>query len=133
MRGGAIPLFAFGTLLLVLFIGNWIWDPHGLDPLAAGVGALLVYGTAVAIVLRDGRHAVRRGPPEPVTAPETVPQASFGAAIAGFGVASFAFGFTFGNFLIYFGIALSVVGIGRMLVERRAERRTRARLEEARR
>ncbi len=36
MRGGAIPVLAWGTLLLVLFVGNWIWDNRLINPLVAG-------------------------------------------------------------------------------------------------
>ena len=32
MRGGAIPVLAWGTLLLVLFVGNWIWDNTSHQP-----------------------------------------------------------------------------------------------------
>ena len=75
MRGGAIPVLCWGGLLLVLFIGNWIWDPHGVDPPAAAFGAVAIFISAGLIVLFSGRRALRRGPPEPDPAPQSLPGA----------------------------------------------------------
>ena len=124
MRGGAIPLLAWGTLLLLLFIGNWIWDKSVVNQLAAAAAALIIYATAAALIWRAGRRAVRRGPPEADPTPETVPQNSSGAAIAALAFASIVFGFTFSSFLVYFGAALMVIALGRIAVERQAQRRT---------
>jgi hypothetical protein len=117
-----------GTLLLVLAIGDAVWDPHGVDPLVAFAGSGLVYAAALAVVALSGRQAVRRGAPEPRADPEAVPQASLGAVAAGLSLACLVFGFTFGHFLIYFGAGMLALSLGRLVVERRAERRTRARL-----
>ena len=124
MRGGAIPLLAWGTLLLVLFIGNWIWDKSVVNQLAAASAALIVYTTALLLIWRAGRRALRRGPPEADRTVEAVPQNSSGAAIAALAFASIVFGFTFGSFLVYFGAGLMVIALGRIAVERQAQRRT---------
>jgi hypothetical protein len=133
MRGGAIPLLAWGTILLVLYIGNWVWDATGVNPAATALAVLVIYGAAIALIWLAGRRAVRRGPPEPRRQPRAEPQASSGAAIAAFAFASIVFGFTFGSFATYFGAGLLVVAIGRIAIEKRAERASVAASEEARR
>ena len=122
MRGGAIPLLAWGTLLLVLFIGNAIWDAKLVNALTAAFSALVIYAAAALIAVRSGSRALRRGPPEPDPAVHAVPQASTGAVLIAFSIASLVFGFTFGSFLIYFGAGLLVLSVGRTLGELRAER-----------
>jgi hypothetical protein len=124
MRGGAIPLLAWGTLLLVLCIGNWIWNGKAVGSGAASAAVLIVYGFAV-LVWRSGREAIRRGPPEPRTETEAVPQVSLGAVLAGLAIACILFGLAWANFLVYFGAGLLLVSLGRVAVEVRSERMTR--------
>jgi hypothetical protein len=133
MRGGAIPILAWAVLLTVLFIGNWIWDSHGVNPIVAAAGALITFATAAWVLIRSGRAAVRPGPPEPRTEVETVPELSSGAVLAALAFACMMFGFTFGNFLVYFGAAVLVASLGRIAVEVRSERETRRRVMEGRR
>jgi hypothetical protein len=94
----------------------------------AAFAALVIYLGAALIALRSGARAVRRGPPEPETEPQSLPQASSGGFITALGVACFLFGFSFGAFLIYFGAALAVLGMARLGVEVRAERAARRRI-----
>jgi len=124
MRGGAIPLLAWGSLLLILYIGNWIWDATGTNPWSTALAVLLIYGAGALLILRGGRRAVRRGPPPPDPDPHTIPQASTGAVLAAIGFAAIVFGFTFGSFVTYFGAGLLLIAIARLITERRAERRT---------
>ncbi len=126
MRGGAIPIIAWGTLLLVLAIGNWVWDDKLVNGLAATFAVLAIYGTAVLLRLRGGGRVLRKGPPDPDPSPQALPQASSGAVMSGLGFASIVFGFTFGSFLIYFGGGLLIVGLGRLVQELRAERESTA-------
>ena len=132
MRGGAIPLLAWGTILLLLYIGNWIWDATGVNPAVSALAVLVIYAGAVALTLRAGRRAIRRGPPEPIARIRAEPRASSGAALAAFAFASIVFGFTFGSFAIFFGAGLLVIAIGRIVVEKRAERASVAASEEGR-
>lgn len=122
MRGGAIPMLAWGTLLLVLLIGNWIWTGDsvqiGLFAMATG----LIYATA-ALLVAWNREAVRRGPPPPAADPDVVPQASLAATLVGLGIACIGFGLVWAGFLIYFGAAVVVLSLGRMVLELRAELR----------
>ena len=124
MRGGAIPILVWGTILLVLAIGNWIWDAKPVNGDAATAAVLIIYGFGVAVWLAR-REAIRRGPPEARTENEVVPQASVAAMIIGLSAGCALFGLAWAKFLLYFGIAMFVLGVGRLIIERRAQRATR--------
>ena len=124
MRGGAIPIFAWGTILLVLAIGNWIWDGRPVNSGAATAAVAIVYGYGVAVWLLR-REAVRRGPPEPRTEVENVPSASVSAMVLGLSAGCALFGLAWANFLLYFGAAMFVAALLRLGFELRAERATR--------
>lgn len=127
MKGGAIPLLAWGLLLTVLFVANAVWDARFVNAATAAFAALVVFAAAALVVLRSGRTALRRGAPAPSSEPQAVPHASAGAALAALGLASIVFGFTFGKFLVYFGAALLAAALSRIVLELRAERRDRNR------
>jgi hypothetical protein len=122
VRGGAIPILAWGLLLFILFIGNSVWNVRLVDSLAAGFAALAIFLFGAALILLGGRTAVRRGPPEHSADPTPVAAASVGAAACGVAIACILFGFVFGSFLIYFGAGLLAFALGRVVVEVRAER-----------
>ncbi len=124
MRGGAIPILAWGTILLVLAIGNWVWNDKTVNGAAASAAVLIIYGFGVALWLAR-REAIRRGPPPPRTAAEAVPQASASAMLIGLSVGCALFGLAWAKFLLYFGIAVFVLAVGRLIIELRAERATR--------
>jgi hypothetical protein len=129
MRGGAIPVLAWATLLLILFIGNWIWDAKPVNAATAGFAALVIYAVGAALWLAR-REAIRRGPPAPSAEPQAIPQMSLGAALAGLSVAAILFGFVWAQFLVFFGAALLVVSLARVYREWRTERLSRGRIEE---
>jgi hypothetical protein len=124
VRGGAIPVLAWGTLLLVLFIGNWIADDKGVNPAVAGFasGVIYVIGLLLWLLRRD---AIRRGPPRPRADPEPLPTSSLGAAGLGLSLGCALFGIVWSKFLLYLGVAMFVVALGRIAMEVRAERMTR--------
>lgn len=124
MRGGAIPILAWGTILLVLAIGNWVWDDKPVNGATATAAVVIIYGFGVAMWLAR-REAIRRGPPEPRSEAEAVPQASVSAMLMGLSVGCALFGLAWAKFLLYLGMALFVVSVGRLIVELRAERTTR--------
>lgn len=124
MKGGAIPLLAWGSLLLVLLTINWIWTGDAIQVGSLAFAVIVVLGSVGSLALKN-REALRRGAPDPQIEPEAVPQASLGAALAGFAIATFMFGFVFGTFLIFFGAGLLVASLGRLVVELRAQHRTR--------
>jgi uncharacterized iron-regulated membrane protein len=124
MRGGAIPILAWGTILLVLAIGNWIWNGKPVGSGAASAAVLIIYVFGV-IVWLSRREAIRRGPPEPRPDLDSVPQASLAAAGVGVSLGCILFGIAWAKFLVDFGIGLLVLSIGRLVLEIRAERRSR--------
>jgi len=127
MRGGAIPLLAWGTLLLVLAIGNWIWNAKTVSGLSATVAMLIVYAFALFLWLAR-RESIRRGPPEPRSTPEVVPLYSLAAVVIGLSIGCILFGLIWAKFLVYFGAGLLVLAVGRLVLELRAERRTAQRI-----
>ncbi len=121
MRGGALPMFAWGTVLLVLYVGNWIWEGR-IVQVGSTVMALLIIYLAGLLVWMLRRDAVRRGPPEADPGPEPAPAASSGAVLAGLSVGAIMFGVAWAKFLVYFGAGMLVLSLGRIVVELRAER-----------
>ena len=121
MRGGAIPILAWGTILLVLAVGNWVWNGRLVGGLAASAAVAIIYLFGLAVWLAR-REALRRGPPEPRTEPESVPQTSLAAVGIGVSAGCALFGLAWAKFLLDFGIALFIVSVGRMALELRAER-----------
>ncbi len=124
MRGGAIPILAWGTILLVLAVGNWVWDDKTVNGAAASAAVLIIYGFGAALWLAR-REAIRRGPPPRRTDAEAVPQVSVAAMLIGLAAGCALFGLAWAKFLLYFGIAVFVLSVGRLIIELRAERATR--------
>jgi len=124
VRGGAIPILAWGTILLVLAIGNWVWNGRAVGGAVATAAVAIVYGFGVAVWLAR-REALRRGPPEAADEPEAIPQASLSAVLIGLSAGCALFGLAWAKFLLYFGIALFIAALGRLYLELRAERATR--------
>jgi uncharacterized iron-regulated membrane protein len=132
MRGGAIPLLAWGTLLLVLCIGNAVWNGRAISAAAAAFAAVVIYAFGLALWLAR-RESIKRGPPPPSSEPESVPEHSLAAVLAGMSVAAILFGLVWANFLVYFGGAMLVASLGRVALELRAERSSRRSVDPARR
>lgn len=126
MRGGSIPIFVWGTILLVLAIGNWVWNGKWVAGAAASAAVLIIYGFGVAVWLLR-REAIRRGPPEAGAEVEQVPQISVAAFMLGLSAGCALFGLAWAKFLLYFGIAMFLASLGRLVVELRAERAARRR------
>jgi formate hydrogenlyase subunit 3/multisubunit Na+/H+ antiporter MnhD subunit len=127
VRGGAIPVFAWGTLLFVLFVGNWIWDAKPVNAEVAAAASLIVYAWAIFLWLAN-RESVKTGPPEPEVETAEVPRESFAAMLIGLSIGCILFGLTWAKFLVYFGIGALVLSLGRLGRELRAERATRRRV-----
>jgi hypothetical protein len=124
MRGGAIPVLAWGTVLLVLAIGNWVWNAKPVGGAAASAAVAIIYLVGVALWV-SRREAIRRGPPDSRPALDSVPQASLAAAGIGVSLGCILFGIAWAKFLVDFGIGVLVLSIGRLVLEMRAERRSR--------
>jgi len=128
VRGGAIPVFAWGTILLVLYIGHAIWDARTVQIVITGFAVLAIYGLGLVLWLAH-REAIRRGPPEQDTGATPAPSASAAAASAGFAIACILFGFVWSTFLVYFGAAVLLFSAGRALIELRAQRASAERVQ----
>jgi uncharacterized iron-regulated membrane protein len=124
MRGGAIPVLVWGTILLVLAVGNWVWDAKPVNSGAASVAVLIIYGAGIAL-WRARRESVRPGPPEPRTEIDTVPQGSVAAVLVGLSIGTIMFGLAWAKFLVFFGLGLLLLSLGRLVLELRAERASR--------
>lgn len=131
MRGGAIPLLAWGAVLAVLGAINWIWTDDAVQVATFGFAVLVVVGGGVAAAVAH-RSALRPGPPTADRDPEALPEVSVGAVLAALGVGSIAFGLVFGNFFVYCGAAVVLGAAGRLSVEISAQRRSRREARERR-
>jgi hypothetical protein len=120
VRGGAIPLLAWGTLLVVLLVGNWIWTGDAVQVGSFALAAGVVYALAVLLVV-SSRQALKTGPPPPEDELEVVPEASLAAVLVGVSIACIGFGLVWAGFLIYFGAGVLVLSLGRLVLELRAE------------
>lgn len=127
MRGGAIPILCWGTILLVLAIGNAVWDSKPVNGIEAFAASLIIYVVALLVWLAR-RDAIRRGPPPPEAELEAVPEASTGAMFIGISVATIVFGLAWAKFFVFFGAATLVLSFGRLYIELRSERATKKRL-----
>lgn len=124
MRGGAIPVVAWGTLLLALFALNWIWEGRLIQVGSTTFALVAVYGTGLGLWLLR-REALARGEPGRPDAPEALPESSIGAVLAGLSIACILFGIVWAQFLVFFGAAMLLLAVGRTVVELRAQRRAR--------
>ena len=123
MRGGAIPLFLWGTGLVVLLVINAIWTHSAVQVAMFGFAVAVVYGTALALSIRRS-EALRRGAPEPEASPEAVPQVSLAAMALGLAIGAMVFGVVFGKFLVFIGAGVWLLAAGRLVVEVRAQRKS---------
>lgn len=125
MRGGAIPLLVWGSLIAVILALNWVWTGDAIQVASFAFTVLTVLGWALALVLQRPREALRRGQPSPSDEPQTVSSASYGSMLLAVGAATIVFGLAFGQFLVFFGAGLMVVAAGVVARELHAERRAR--------
>jgi sugar phosphate permease len=130
VRGGAIPVFAWGTILLASYVLNWIWEGGRSIEVAVTLAALIViYGAGLCFYL--ARHeSLHKGAPEPKTTLDAQPTHSIGAVLAGLSVGMILFGLAWAKFLVYLGIALLIVSWARLAVEWRSQRASLRSLQE---
>jgi hypothetical protein len=121
VRGGAIPLLCWATLLAVLLAINWIWTGDAVQVGTFAYAALSIYAGGLLLWLLS-RVAIRPGPPAASGDPQAVPDASLAAVGTALSVACILFGLAWATFLVFFGAGLLVLSLGRLAVELRAER-----------
>jgi uncharacterized iron-regulated membrane protein len=121
VRGGAIPLLCWATLLVLLLAINWIWTGDAIQVGTFAFAALAIYlgGLTLWLVRRE---ALRKGPPPPRSDPEAVPEASLAAVAIGLAIGCILFGLAWAQFLIWFGGGVLVLSLGRLAVELRGQR-----------
>ncbi|MGZ4295820.1 MAG: hypothetical protein ACXVE4_01910, partial [Solirubrobacteraceae bacterium] len=125
VRGGSIPLLAWGALLAVLMTICWIWTDDAIQVGTFAFAVTVVWGGALLLAAAGGREALRPGSPPPSPEAEAVPVASAGAVLVALAIASLVFGLAFGRFLVYFGAGVLVLGLGMVALEHVQERRAR--------
>jgi hypothetical protein len=125
MRGGSLPLLAWGALLAVLMVICWIWTGDAIQVATFGFAVAVVWGSAVLLAAAGRGEPLRRGPPPPDPTPHPVSTASMGSLLVAVAVASIVFGFAFGKFMIFFGIGLLILALGLLARDRAEERRIR--------
>jgi hypothetical protein len=124
MRGGSIPILAWGVLLSILTIGNAIWEGRWLQAGQFAFAAIVIFAFALFVFALSGRRALHKGPPEVTREHTAVPEASVGAVVAALSLAMLLFGFVFGSSLIYMGAGFLALSLGRLALEVRSERQT---------
>lgn len=123
MRGGAIPILVWGTILTVAYALLVIWTGSGVNAAVTGFAVLITFGTGLALVLLRPREALRKGPPPASPEPRAIISSSLGAVLFAIGVGVMVFGFAFGHFIIYFGAGLIVASSGVLTLESASRRR----------
>lgn len=121
MRGGAIPLLCWATLLAALLAINWIWTGDAIQVGMFAYAALSIYAGGLLLWLLSNA-ALRRGAPIAREDPEAVPRASLAAVLVALSIACILFGLAWAKFLVFFGAGLLVVSLGRLALELHAER-----------
>jgi hypothetical protein len=124
MKGGAIPLAIWATLIAGLFAAHWLWTGDTLQNGAFGFALGLIVACGTLAVLHD-RDAIRPGPPEPDVDPQTLPSASLGAVVIAAAVVACGFGLVFGAFLVFISAGILAGGIVILARELAGERRAR--------
>lgn len=117
MSAGARVLLAWAGLLLVLTVINAIWVSPSLQSAELTFATLLIAAAAVGALA----WARRSGPDDGSRA---IPDISFGTALAGAAVAVTLYGLAFGHAIVYIGLGLFVLAVGRLIIELRASRRS---------
>jgi cation transport ATPase len=125
MRGGALPLIAWGLLLVVLLVVNAVWTSDTIQVALFGFAAGVVFLSGIAFAVASRGEALRRGAPPASDEPEAVPTSSVGAVMVAVGFAALMFGLAFGRFLVYFGAGLVIASLAQVAREIRDERRAR--------
>lgn len=113
MRRAAIPLVAWGALLALWTLVQLIFSPDAITVALLGGASLAVFLTAAVVALAAA------GPEE-----RPIPDVSVATVTAAVGVSIAVIGAQFGTWCILLGLGLAAFGLGGVVRERRAERRS---------
>jgi hypothetical protein len=120
MRFSAVPLAVYALLIGITSAVLWVWTPYTLPPAMLSGGAVLFAVVAIVVALR-GRRMDARG-----TRPEgEVPDLSFATVGIALGIINVVVGLYLGLYLILIGAGILAFGLGGLIREARAQRRSR--------
>lgn len=122
MRGGAIPVLAWGLLLTALVVMNAIWEGKWLPAGQFAFAAAVIFAFVAFFVAIIGRQALQKGPSRWRGVAEAVPESSAGALGVALSLSLLLFGFVFGSSLIYLGAGFLALSLGRLALEVRLQR-----------
>ncbi len=112
MRGGSLPLLAWGAVLAVLMILNAIWTTDAIQVATFGFAILMIWGAAAGFALSSRWESLKRGAPGRARRTQAIPTGSLGAVLVAVSVAAVVFGLAYGRFLIFFGGGLLILSLG---------------------
>jgi heme A synthase len=115
----AVPLAVYGVLIGITSAVLWVWTPYTLPPALLSGGALLFLVVAAIVALRG-----RAKQPE-LAEDRPVPDLSFATVGIALGIINVVVGLYLGLYLILIGAAILALGVGGMIREARAQRRSR--------
>jgi hypothetical protein len=119
-------LLIFGSLLVVMGVGNRIWTEDTIQSATFAWAASVSYLAAAALCAAGRGEPVRRGAPPAAEVTRAIPAASAGAVVLALGAGALAFGFVFGKFLVFGGAGVFALGAGLVIRELAAQRRDMA-------
>jgi hypothetical protein len=123
MRFSAVPLAVYALLIGITSAVLWVWTPYTLPPALLSGGAVLFAVVAIVVALSGRRMDARGTRPEAEDRP--VPDLSFATVGVALGIINVVVGLYLGLYLILIGAAILAFGLGGLIREARAQRRSR--------
>ena len=115
----AVPLAVYGVLIAITSAVLWVWTPYTLPPALLSGGALLFLVVAAIVALRGRERTPELAEDRPV------PDLSFATVGVALGIINVVVGLYLGLYLILIGAGILALGIGGLIREARAQRRSR--------
>jgi hypothetical protein len=123
MRFSAVPLAVYALLIGITSAVLWVWTPYTLPPALLSGGAVGFAVVAIVVALRGRRMDARGTRPEGEDRP--VPDLSFATVGVALGIINVVVGLYLGLYLILIGAGILALGLGGLIREARAQRRSR--------
>ena len=123
MRFSAVPIAVYALLIGITSAVLWVWTPYTLPPALLSGGAVLFAVVAIVAALRGRRMDARGTRPEGED--RSVPDLSFATVGVALGIINVVVGLYLGLYLILIGAGILAFGLGGLIREGRAQRRSR--------
>jgi hypothetical protein len=120
MRFSAVPLACYAALIGTTAAVQWVWSPYVLPSALLTGGAVVMLAIATVVAIR-GRHVDRRTEQE---SERPIPNYSFSILALAYAIPTMLVGAYLGLYLILIGGGVLLLGIGGLIREWRAERRS---------